>query len=110
MIRPASRGDFYVRQLWDGQRFDPQIDFMEPGVMAGFGRHVRLDPRPGSRPFGGPHSDRRLPREQRTDLRPCHRGRTTIAYADQNDLDYEAVVATIADGQLEAAPETPAKQ
>jgi uncharacterized protein (DUF2252 family) len=93
--------DFYVRQLWDG-KLSPQIEVMEPEVMAAFGdmcgstlarAHARSGDRIAIASYLGNGSafDRAV-------------AMFAIAYADQNERDYEAVVAAIASGELEAEP------
>ncbi len=46
--------DFYVRQLrdWKGSA---EVETMVPAGMQAYGRDLRMDPRPGPCPFGGPH-------------------------------------------------------
>ena len=62
--------DFYVRQLWDGKG-SAEIERMNPDDHGPLRQALRLDPRPGPRPLGRPHCDRRLPRQGRG-VRPGH--------------------------------------
>ncbi len=91
--------DFYVRQLWDG-KLSPQIDLMEPEVLEVFGRmcgstlaraHARSGDRIAIAAYlgSGPAFDRSVASFAR-------------AYADQNERDYETVVAAIEAGELVA--------
>ena len=95
--------DFYVRQLWDG-KMSPQIDVMEPEVLKVFGRmcgstlaraHARSGDRIAIASYlgNGAAFDRAVATFAR-------------AYADQNDRDYETVVAAIEAGELEADMDT----
>jgi len=91
--------DFYVRQLWDG-KLSPQIEMMEPEVLAAFGEmcgstlargHARSGDRVAIASYlgGGTPFDRALTR-------------FAVDYADQNERDYEDVVAAIREGRLPA--------
>jgi uncharacterized protein (DUF2252 family) len=91
--------DFYVRQLWDG-KMSPQIELMEPEILEAFGEmcgstlaraHARSGDRIAIASYLGTGAvfDRALTR-------------FAVAYADQNDRDYDTVVAAIAAGELEA--------
>ena len=91
--------DFYVRQLWDG-KMSPQIDLMEPEVLKVFGRlcgstlaraHARSGDRIAIASYLGTGAafDRAIATFAR-------------AYADQNERDYETVVAAIKAGELAA--------
>ncbi|MGZ4736943.1 MAG: DUF2252 domain-containing protein [Acidimicrobiia bacterium] len=101
--RAADRGgidrDFYVRQLWDG-KMSAQIELMEPEVLEVYGEicastlaraHARSGDRIAIASYLGSGTvfDRAI---------------TSFAqaYADQNQRDYEAVVAAIKAGELEA--------
>jgi uncharacterized protein (DUF2252 family) len=90
--------DFYVRQLWDG-KMSAQIDLMEPAVLEVYGEicastlaraHARSGDRIAIASYLGTGStfDRAI-----ADF--------AVAYADQNDRDYETVVAAIDTGELE---------
>jgi predicted alpha/beta hydrolase len=91
-----------VRQLWDG-KLSPQIEVMEPEVMSAFGEmcgstlaraHARSGDRIAIASYlgNGPSFDRAI-------------ASFAVAYADQNERDHAAVVAAIASGELESAPE-----
>ena len=99
--RPASTArqrDFYVRQLWDWKR-SAEVETMRPGLLAVYGRAVRLDPRPRARPRRATAS--RSP--------PTSAGATAFdtrvasfaeAYADQNERDYAALAAAGQSGRI----------
>jgi len=91
--------DFYVRQLWDG-KLSPQIDLMEPEVLKAFGQlcgstlaraHARSGDRIAIAAYlgNGAAFDRAVASFARD-------------YADQNEHDYETVVAAIKAGDLVA--------
>jgi uncharacterized protein (DUF2252 family) len=91
--------DFYVRQLWDG-KMSAQIELMEPEVLEIYGEicastlaraHARSGDRIAISSYLGTGSafDRAI-------------ASFAVAYADQNQRDYEAVVAAITSGELEA--------
>ncbi len=91
--------DFYVRQLWDG-KLSPQIEVMEPEVLEAFGEmcgstlaraHARSGDRIAIASYlgGGSAFDRALTR-------------FATDYAEQNQRDFEQVVAAIHDGRLPA--------
>ncbi len=91
--------DFYVRQLWDG-KLSPQIEIMEPVVLEAFAEmcgstlargHARSGDRVAIASYLGSGV-------------PFDRALTSFAadYADQNQRDYEQVVAAIRDGRLPA--------
>jgi uncharacterized protein (DUF2252 family) len=91
--------DFYVRQLWDG-KLSAQIDLMEPGTLEVYGEicastlaraHARSGDRIAIASYLGSGSafDRAI-------------GAFADAYAEQNQRDYEEVVAAIDSGELEA--------
>ncbi len=91
--------DFYVRQLWDG-KLSANIDVMEPEVLEVYGEicastlaraHGRSGDRIAIATYLGKGAafDRAM-----VDF--------AIAYADQNQKDYETVVAAIQAGELEA--------
>jgi uncharacterized protein (DUF2252 family) len=95
----GERRDFYVRQLWDG-KLSANIDVMEPEVLEVYGEicastlaraHARSGDRIAIASYlgKGPAFDRAMTRFAST-------------YADQNERDYETVVAAIAAGELEA--------
>jgi hypothetical protein len=91
--------DFYVRQLWDG-KLSANIDVMEPEVLEVYGEicsstlaraHARSGDRIAIASYlgKGPAFDRAM-------------ARFASRYADQNQRDYETVVAAIEAGELEA--------
>jgi uncharacterized protein (DUF2252 family) len=91
--------DFYVRQLWDG-KLSANIDVMEPEVLEVYGEicastlaraHARSGDRIAIASYlgKGPGFDRAMARFAST-------------YADQNQRDYDVVVAAIEAGELEA--------
>jgi uncharacterized protein (DUF2252 family) len=91
--------DFYVRQLWDG-KMSPQIELMEPEVLVAFGdicgstlarAHARSGDRIAIASYLGSGNtfDRAL-------------SSFAVDYADQNQRDYDTVVAAIAAGKLVA--------
>lgn len=91
--------DFYVRQLWDG-KLSPQIELMEPTVLEAFGEicastlaraHARSGDRIAIASYLGAGAvfDRAI-------------ASFAADYAEQNERDYEAVVAAIKAGELEA--------
>ncbi len=91
--------DFYVRQLWDG-KMSAQIELMEPEALGIYGEicastlaraHARSGDRVAISSYLGTGSafDRAI-------------ASFAVAYADQNQRDYEAVVAAIKSGELEA--------
>ena len=92
--------DFYVRQLrdWKGSA---DIEAMVPEGMSDLRRDVRLDAGPGPRALGRrrspsrPTSARATPSTGRSPTSPS-------AYADQNERDYAALKAAVADGRLTA--------
>ncbi len=90
--------DFYVRQLWDG-KLSAQIEMMEPETLEVYGEicastlaraHARSGDRIAIASYlgGGSSFDRAI-------------GAFADAYAEQNQQDYEAVVAAIDAGELE---------
>jgi hypothetical protein len=91
--------DFYVRQLWDG-KLSANVDVMEPEVLEVYGEicastlaraHARSGDRIAIASYlgKGPSFDRAM-------------ARFASSYADQNQRDYETVVAAIEAGELEA--------
>jgi uncharacterized protein (DUF2252 family) len=91
--------DFYVRQLWDG-KMSAQIDLMEPEVLEVYGEicastlaraHARSGDRIAIASYlgGGSSFDRAI-------------ASFAVEYADQNQQDYDTVVAAINAGELEA--------
>ena len=93
--------DFYVRQLWD-QKGSAQVDKMTPDAMELYARIcgavlARAHARTGNR-FAiaaylgkGETFDRAI-------------GDFAVAYADQNELDYQAMLDAAADGRIEVQP------
>ncbi|MGZ8764827.1 MAG: DUF2252 family protein, partial [Acidimicrobiia bacterium] len=95
----GSERDFYVRQMWDG-KFSPQIEIMEPEVLGVYSEmcgstlaraHARSGDRIAIASYlgGGEVFDRAI-------------GSFAEAYADQNQRDFEAVIAAVKSGVLEA--------
>jgi len=93
--------DFYVRQLWDG-KLSPDIDNMTPESLAIFAEmcgwtlargHARSGDRIALSAYLGSGSgfDRAM-------------GEFAMAYADQNDRDYQAMVAAVGGGATTAPP------
>ncbi len=98
-ITEAEHHDFYVRQLWDG-KLSAQIELMEPETLEVYSEicgstlaraHARSGDRIAIASYLGAGSsfDRAI-------------GAFAEAYAEQNQQDYEAVVAAIDSGELEA--------
>jgi uncharacterized protein (DUF2252 family) len=96
--------DFYIRQLWDG-KLSAQIDLMSPTVLGIYGEmcgstlaraHARSGDRIAIASYLGPGDvfDRAI-------------GAFAVAYADQNQRDFDAVTAAVAAGELEAAEPSP---
>ena len=93
----SKKRDFYVRQLWD-QKGSAQVETMEPEAMGIYaqlcgGILARAHARSGDRIAigaylgGGDTFDRAM-------------ARFATAYADQNERDYAALQAAVADGRL----------
>lgn len=91
--------DFYVRQLWDW-KVSADVDTMNATTLRQYGRacgwalaraHARSGDRIAIAAYlgGGDRFDQAV-------------ARFSEAYADQNERDYAAVVAAVADGRLEA--------
>ncbi len=96
----TSGQDFYVRQLWDG-KLSPSTDLMEPEVLELFGElcattlaraHARSGDRIAIASYLGTGAvfDDAL-------------ARFAVSYADQNERDYDEVVAAIGRGELPVA-------
>ena len=91
--------DFYARQLkdWKGSA---EVEQMVPKAHGRVRHAVRMDARAGARPQRRPDRDRRLSRQQR------HFDRAILefskAYAEQNDLDYQALSAAVKSGKITA--------
>ena len=94
--------DFYVRQMWDG-KFSPQIEIMEPEVLGVFSEmcgstlaraHARSGDRIAIASYlgSGDTFDRAV-------------SGFADAYADQNQRDFEEVIAAVKAGVLEAHEE-----
>jgi len=95
--------DYYLRQLWDG-KFSPVLDAMSPQTMLSFGEmcawtlargHARSGDRVAISAYLGDS-------DQFDDAMADF----ASAYADQNQRDYEAMVAGVRDGRL--VPPAPA--
>jgi predicted alpha/beta hydrolase len=96
--------DFYVRQMWDG-KFSAQIELMEPGLLGVYGEmcgstlaraHARSGDRIAIADYLGSSDtfDRAI-------------AGFSAAYADQNQRDFEAVIAAVKSGVLEAHEDLP---
>jgi uncharacterized protein (DUF2252 family) len=91
--------DFYVRQLWDWKS-SADIDTMLPAMMAPYGRMcgwtlARAHARSGDAAAIADY----LGRSDKFDKALV---RFASAYADQNELDHQALVDAIEDGRIEA--------
>jgi hypothetical protein len=91
--------DFYVRQLWDWKG-SADIDTMLPAMMAAYGRMcgwtlARAHARSGDAAAIAGY----LGQSDRFDKALA---RFASAYADQNELDHQALVDAIEDGRIEA--------
>jgi uncharacterized protein (DUF2252 family) len=91
--------DFYVRQLWDWKS-SADIDTMVPAMMAPYGRMcgwtlARAHARSGDAAAIADY----LGQSDRFDRALA---RFASAYADQNELDHQALVDAIDDGRIEA--------
>jgi uncharacterized protein (DUF2252 family) len=93
--------DFYVRQLWDG-KLSPDVETMTPEVLGIFAEmcgwtlargHARSGDRIALATYLGTGSsfDRAM-------------GEFAMAYADQNDRDYHAMVAAVGNANTTAPP------
>ncbi len=98
----AKKRDFYVRQLWD-QKGSAAVETMTPRMMAMYAQicgailaraHARSGDRIaiGSYLGDGDSFDRAM-------------AQFAVAYADQNERDYAALKAAVADGRLEIETE-----
>ena len=97
--RGGDRGraqDFYVSQLRD-MKGSAEVTKQVP--RAASTQHCAGDAGPGARPLGRPHRRRRLPR--RRDCSPAIAS-FAVAYADQNQLDYQALVDAAKSGRITA--------
>ena len=90
--------DFYVRQLWDAKG-SAIVETMNPESLRMYARALRRGARQEPRPVRGRDRDRELPRSDPTRL---DRALAAFgeAYADQNDLDYDALKAAAASGRV----------
>jgi predicted alpha/beta hydrolase len=88
-----------VRQLWDW-KLSPNIDLMPPEVLAIYAQmcgwtlaraHARSGDRVAISSYIGSN-----------DTFPQAVARFATAYADQNDIDHEALAKAIADGEVRA--------
>ena len=95
----GSGHDFYVRQMWDG-KFSPQVDIMEPAVLGVYAEmcgstlaraHARSGDRIAIAAYLGSSDafDRAI-------------ATFADAYADQNQRDFDEVVAAVKSGVLDA--------
>ena len=92
--------DFYIRQLWDGKG-SALVDADGAERAGDLRRDLRLDAGARARPLRRCGGDRLLPRRAAT---PSTARMATFAedYADQNERDYAAFQAAVADGRLQA--------
>ena len=97
--RRAGR-DFYLRQLrdWKGSA---DIENMASEPDGRLRPDLRLDPRPCPCPFGRPDRDRR-PTSGTSDTFDRAIADFSVAYADQNERDHQALIDAVASGRLEA--------
>ncbi len=93
--------DFYVRQLWDGKG-SALIEEMDETDAGHLRRAVRRHAGDGPRPGRGPDSDRLVPRPRAT-TSTARWIAFSERYGDQNERDYEAVLAAIDSGRLSVA-------
>ena len=99
----GQRREFYVRQLWDGKA-SAQIEVMDAGLLSAYAKLcgatlARAHARGGDRiAIAGYLGSGATFDEAMT--------RFAAVYADQNERDYEAFAAAVADGRLEADLET----
>ena len=91
--------DFYVRQLWDG-KYSPDVETMNPALFTGYARlcgrtlaraHARSGDRIGIAAYLG----------QSVVFDQAMVG-FAVAYADQNERDFEALKAAVAAGRVAA--------
>jgi uncharacterized protein (DUF2252 family) len=91
--------DFYVRQLWDW-KISAEVELMEPGEMLVYGKmcawtlaraHARSGDRVAIAAYLGRNDDFN---NALVDF--------SSAYADQNELDYQALVAAVKSGRVKA--------
>ena len=103
-LADGTERDFYIRQMWDG-KFSPQIDIMEPEVLGVYSdmcgstlarAHARSGDRIAIASYLGSSDtfDRAV-------------GSFAAAYADQNQHDFEEVIAAVESGVLEAHEDQP---
>ena len=93
--------DFYVRQLWD-QKGSAQIDKMNPDAMDLYARTcgtvlARAHARTGNRFALAAYLGK-------SDTFDRAIADFAVAYADQNELDYQAMLDAAADGRIEVQP------
>jgi uncharacterized protein (DUF2252 family) len=93
--------DFYVRQLWDW-KVSAEVERMDPKILDAYGRMcawtlARAHARSGDRIAIAAYLGKRSIFDEAV-------ATFAEAYADQNERDHEAFVATISDGRLEADP------
>ena len=91
--------DFYVRQLWDW-KISANVETMEPDEMMDYGKmcawtlaraHARTGDRVAISAYLGT-----------SDLTHKALAEFAVAYADQNDRDYQALVAAVESGRIKA--------
>ena len=91
--------DFYVRQLWDW-KISADIELMKPGEMMVYGKmcgwtlaraHARSGDRIAISTYLG-----------KSDMFDHALAEFAVAYADQNERDYQALAAAVKSGRIEA--------
>jgi len=91
--------DFYVRQLWDW-KISADVETMEPDEMMVYGKmcawtlaraHARTGDRVAMSAYLGT-----------SDLTLKALAEFAVAYADQNDRDYQALIAAVKSGRIKA--------
>ncbi len=95
--------DFYVRQLWD-RKGSAQVELMSPRGMAAYGQVcgatlARAHARSGDRIAISSYLGRKRSFDRAI-------AEFAEAYADQNERDYEALMAAVGDGRLAVERET----
>ena len=100
----GSEHDFYVRQMWDG-KFSPQVDIMEPEVLGVYGEMcgstlARAHARSGDSIAIASYLGSSDAFDRAIEI-------FAQAYADQNQRDFEAVVAAVKSGVLDAHEDSP---
>ena len=96
--------DYYVRQLWDS-KLSANIDIMQPGDLTIYAQLcgwtlARAHARSGDRVAIGSYIGG-------SDVFSRALARFATAYADQNEVDHQALVTAIATGRVVADTQTP---